>query len=147
MNIFQKVISIQAGAPRWATDLGLLALRLWLGLSLAGLHGWGKFEKLLSGGGGFPDPLGIGSSASLLLASSAELFASLFLAAGLLTRLAAVPLAFTMGVAFFVVHGGALRGPGSGELAFVYLAGFVALLLAGPGRYSLDAMLAGRRRR
>jgi uncharacterized membrane protein YphA (DoxX/SURF4 family) len=29
-------------------------------------------------------------------------------------------------------------GEGSGEMAFIYLAGFVALLIAGPGRYSFD---------
>ena len=30
----------------------------------------------------------------------------------------------------------------SGELAFIYLAGFVTLFLAGPGCFSLDAMLS-----
>jgi putative oxidoreductase len=47
-----------------------------------------------------------------------------------------------MSVAFFLVHKMALKGPGSGELAFTYLAAFVVLLLAGPGRFALDAKWA-----
>ena len=46
-----------------------------------------------------------------------------------------------MSVAFFVVHKGALKGPNSGELAFVYLGGLVTLLIAGAGCFSLDAKL------
>jgi putative oxidoreductase len=61
---------------------------------------------------------------------------------GLLGRFAAVGTGITMAVAFFLVHEAKLaRGPGSGEMAFVYLAGFVALLIAGPGRFSLDQVL------
>jgi len=46
-----------------------------------------------------------------------------------------------MAVAFFAVHGGALTGEGNGEMAFIYMAGFVALLIAGPGRYSFDHLI------
>jgi putative oxidoreductase len=61
-------------------------------------------------------------------------------ALGLLTRLAAFILVINLGVAFFLVHKASLAmGAGSGELAFVYLAGFVAVFLAGPGRFSLDS--------
>ena len=44
-----------------------------------------------------------------------------------------------MAVAFSFAHGGALSGPRNGELAFVFLAAFIAVFLAGAGRYSLDA--------
>ena len=33
---------------------------------------------------------------------------------------------------------------GSGELAFIYLAGYVALLIAGGGKFSLDKALFGK---
>jgi putative oxidoreductase len=59
----------------------------------------------------------------------------------LAARLAAIPLVITMAVAFFAVHGGALTGEGNGEMAFIYMAGFVALLIAGPGRYSFDHLI------
>jgi len=44
-----------------------------------------------------------------------------------------------------VLHKGALAGPGSGELAFVYLGGFVTLLIAGADHFSFDAKLGGNK--
>ena len=49
------------------------------------------------------------------------------------------PLAITMFVAFFVVHGDdPFRDK---ELAFLYLACFTALVMTGAGRYSIDGWL------
>ncbi len=125
-----------------SADAGLLVLRLWLGLSLLLLHGKGKLLGFGELSQKFPDPLGVGSTTSLALAVFAELVCSGLIAVGLVTRFAALNAAFTMGVAFFIVHQAKLAmGPGSGELAFIYLAGFVTLLIAGPGRFSLDARL------
>lgn len=124
-------------------DLGLLALRLWLGLSMLILHGWGKLRGFAEASESFPDPLGVGSAVSLGLAVFAEVVCAALLAVGLATRLALIPLIITMGVAFFVVHGGALTGERSGEMAFIYLGGFVALLLTGPGRFSVDHKFCG----
>jgi putative oxidoreductase len=121
-----------------SADFGLLVLRVALGLSMALLHGWGKLTNLIAGTSKFPDILGIGSTPALLLAIGAELFCSLLLIVGLWTRLAALLLAITMSVAFFMAHGGKLSGPGNGELAFVYLIGYVVLLSAGAGKFSVD---------
>jgi len=122
-------------------NLGLLVLRVWLGLSMLLLHGWPKVEKYANMSQGFPDPLGVGPAMSLNLAIFAEVFCALLLVVGLTARLAAIPLIVTMAVAFFVVHGGALTGEGNGEMAFIYLAGFVALFIAGPGRHSFDHLI------
>ena len=84
------------------------------------------------------DPFGLGSTASLGLSTSAELLAAVLLVFGLASRWTAALTAVNMVVAFALAHGGALTGDQSGELAFVYLAGFVTLLLTGPGRYSVD---------
>lgn len=130
--------------PR-STDAGLLVLRLWLGLSLVILHGWSKLTGFSEMSGKFPDPLGVGSPTSLAMAVFGEVVCSLLLALGLFTRFAAAVLAITMATAFFIVHKGVLSGPGSGELAFVYLAGYVVLFVAGAGRFSLDAKLTGGR--
>ena len=120
-------------------DLGLLLLRLWLGLTMALNHGWQKvalFQQDPSKS--FGDPLGIGATPSLGLTVFAELGASILLILGLFTRFASLTLAITMAVAFFMVHKAALQGPASGELALIYLAGYVTLFLTGPGRFSLD---------
>jgi len=122
----------------WLKDVGLLVLRAWLGLSMLVLHGWPKVQGMAEKSASFPDPLGVGSAMSLNLVVFAEVLCALLLVVGLAARFALVPLVVTMAVAFFIIHGGALTGEGNGEMAFVYLAGFVALLVAGPGRYSLD---------
>jgi putative oxidoreductase len=145
MNTFLRFLRLDF-LPASA-DAGLLILRLWLGLSLGLLHGWSKFTGFSKMSGKFADPLGIGSQASLGLAVFGELVCAALIVFGLFTRSAALAAAITMGVAFFVVHNMALSGPGNGELAFIYLAGFVTLFLTGAGKFSLDAAMGGRSRK
>jgi len=136
---------------RWLTParersletLGLLVLRLAVGPLMFGLHGMAKLSSFSDLSGSFPDPLGVGSAVSLTLAVFAEAFCSVAVALGLFTRLAAVPLAFTMGIAAFVVH--AADPWEKKELALLYLAAYLVLLLCGPGRLSVDAALARSR--
>jgi putative oxidoreductase len=128
------------GANPVMTSAGLLVLRVWLGLTMLLNHGWDKLTGFKEMAGQFPEILPIGASANLGLAVFAEVFCSALLVFGLLTRFAAAMLVATMSVAFFIAHKGALSGAQSGEMAFIYLAGYVCLLLAGPGRLSADAM-------
>lgn len=132
------------------TSLGLLLLRVGFGGYMM-THGWGKFRMLLNGEfDKFPDPLGIGHTASLFGAAGAEFVCAILVVIGLLTRFAAVPLVFTMGVAAFVVHradpwmmgGGAAKEP-----AIMYLVAFLTLVFTGPGRYALDTWVLGPRRK
>ncbi len=123
---------------------GLLALRLWIGLSMLLLHGWGKITGFNEMSGKFLDLLGIGSTASLSLAIFAEAVCSLLLILGLFTRFAALTLAINMTVAFTMAHKGVLKGAHSGELAFIYLAAYVALFLAGGGKFAVDAKMGGK---
>lgn len=127
-----------------SVDLALLVLRLWFGLSLIGLHGWGKLTTYSARAHQFPDPYGLGSPVSLALATFAEVVCSLLVALGLCTRFGALVCGFNMATAFVTAHGARLTGQGNGELAFMYLGAFVTLLLAGGGRYSLDAKMGGR---
>ena len=128
-----------------AANLGLLVLRLWIGFSMLLNHGVEKLQSFSDTAPNFPDPLGIGHPASLALAVFAEFFASLLVILGLVTRWGALVLAIDMAIAFVGVHKGILSGQGSGELAFMYLMGYVTLLLAGPGSFSLDKVLFGKR--
>ena len=118
---------------------GLLCLRVGLGGMMLGLHGWGKFASFPEGAAGFPDPLGIGSAATLTLAVFTEVFCSVFVILGLGTRLAAVPLLITMLVAGFIHHADdpfSIR-----EKALLYGIGFLVLVFTGPGPWSVDAWL------
>ncbi len=82
-------------------------------------------------------------------AAVAEFFGGILLIAGLATRVAAAFIAVDMIVAIVAVHLPAhaplvtAKGE-SMELPFVYLFGTIALMLAGPGRWSLDRMIAHR---
>ena len=126
-----------------SSDLALLLLRLWLGGSMLALHGWGKLVNTSTLSTTFPDPLGVGTLWSLILALCGEVLCQILIMLGFVTRLAALGAAVTMGVAWALAHKMALTGPQSGELAFIYLAGYVVLVLAGAGRFSLDRGAAG----
>jgi putative oxidoreductase len=122
-----------------SSALALLVLRVWLGLTMVIMHGWPKITGFSAMAGGFFDPLGIGSRLSLGLSTLAELVCATLVVIGFATRLAALILIVNLGVAFTLVHKLALSGPMSGEVAFVYLAGFVAIFLAGPGLCAVDS--------
>lgn len=126
-------------------SLALLALRLVVGTAFI-LHGWPKIQKPTSWMG--PD----GPPAILQLASAvAEFGGGIALILGFLTSLAALGLAINMTFALFLAHFPkghpfvARGGGGDYELPLVYLVLMIALLAIGPGRYSLDAALWGRR--
>lgn len=131
--------------PRFdrARDVGLLLLRVGIA-SMMLVHGLGKLENFAELRATFADPLGVGTTTSLVLALLGEVGASLFLIAGLLTRVMAVPFSTTMIVAGFLVHA---HDPwGRKEMAMLYLLVGVVIALVGPGRFSLDALIAARRR-
>ena len=119
------------------TSMALLVARLWFGLAMMFNHGFDKFAHFKDLVGTFPDPLGLGQEASLVLVIMAEVGAALLLTVGFLTRVAAAVLVIDMFVAFLMVHKTAMSG---GDLAFVYLAGYVMLVIAGGGLFSLDTI-------
>ena len=132
------------GAPVRGVDAGLLVLRLGMFALLAFAHGMGKLPvspDFVAGTAamGFPLPAVFAWAAAL-----SEFAGGLLLAIGLLTRPAAVLVGITMFVAWVGVHGAALTGENSGEMAFLYLIGAVVLGIAGPGRYSVDAAVSRR---
>jgi putative oxidoreductase len=130
------------GLQRRGTDLGLLFLRVSVGCTMLFAHGLGKVGRLAETPVEFADPLGLGATVSLLLAIGGEVVGSALIVVGAWTRLAAVPLLTTMLVAFFVVH--ADDPFGRKELALVYAFSVVTILLAGPGRHSVDGWIARR---
>lgn len=118
------------------SDLGLLILRLYLGLAMMLAHGMPKLLGFSEKVGQFADPLGLGSATSLSLAIFAEVICSGLLVLGLFSRLALIPLMITMATAFFVIHG---ADPfQKKELALMFLISYMALFLTGPGRYSVQ---------
>ena len=124
---------------------GLLFSRIGFGIFMAVGHGLPKLQNYAAYKSKFPDPLGMGNELSMAMAIVNELVLSIFLIFGLGTRYALGGLIITMGVAAFIVHGAdplfAAPGQPSKEFALVYFLAYVTMFLAGPGKYSLDAVL------
>lgn len=128
-------------------SVGLLLIRLVAGSAMA-LHGWPKIQNATTWMG--PDA-GV-PGALQLLAALAEFGGGICWVLGLLTPLASFLIACTMATAAGMVHIPAgdpfvSKGGPSYELALVYFAIAILLLLIGPGRLSLDWTLFGRERR
>lgn len=126
-----------------SADLGLLSIRVIGGLSLALAHGRGKVPP----SDGFVGRVGeMGFFAPELfawMAGAAEFGGALLLVLGLLTR----PAALLVGGNMLVVALAAHAGDPFGDREKAVLFGAIALLclLAGAGRYSIDALLRRRR--
>lgn len=121
-----------------SVDWAVLILRA--GVSCLMLtHGYAKLTNFLGGDHSFADPIGIGEELSYMLTIAAEFGCSILVILGLGTRLALLPLIFTMVVVIFVVH--AKDAFDMKEHGLLFLFSYIALLLTGPGRFSVDRNL------
>ena len=122
-------------------DIGLFILRV--GISLLMIpHGWSKLQRL-NNGEDFYNFLGMGSEVSLLLIVIAEFFCSILLIIGIGTRFILIPLMIGMLVVVFMVHG---ADPfGDKEHGLLFLVPYLTLFITGPGKYSLDYYLFGKK--
>jgi putative oxidoreductase len=121
-----------------AISFALFILRLGLGGMMIP-HGYKKLVNFASKSSTFADPIHIGSPLSMALSVFAEFFCAVFIILGLMTRLSTIPLIIGMGVVVFIIHKGKVFG--EGEPATLFLIGFIALLFAGPGKFSMDRLL------
>jgi len=124
-------------------DIALLIIRIVFGASMIIGHGWGKMMRFFGDGPiQFGDPLGLGPTASLVLVVFAEVLCSVLLMVGLFSRWVTIPLIITMLTAIFIAHWGDPFG--KMDKALLFLTVYVALLITGPGAYSLDAFWRNR---
>ncbi|MBC8005543.1 MAG: DoxX family protein [Verrucomicrobia bacterium] len=125
-------------AGRYSNNINLVLflLRVTAGVFML-THGMGKFSTLFGEEPiKFADPIGIGETASLVLAVFAEVLCSILLIFGIATRFAAIPLLITMLVAAIIVH--ANDEFGRKELPFLYGVVYLSIALAGAGKFSMD---------
>ncbi|MGC6370864.1 DoxX family protein [Pseudomonas sp. K2I15] len=125
----------------WARDFGLLFLRGSGGLFLLWVHG---LPKLLDYGEQLKvieDPFHLGANVTLLLAIFAEVLCPLLIIAGVLVRLACLPILSVLLIAMLVVH------PEwtllEGQFGWLLLIIFTSILIAGPGRLALNQRWGG----
>ena len=115
----------------------ILFFRLFFG-ALFFMHGLDKLSNFNVLSDTYPSVLGLGSYTTLMITIFCEFACSLFLMAGLVTRIVLIPMMAAMAVAFFDVHDGMMP---EGELALIYLIVFLVLFMTGPGRYSVDYLI------
>lgn len=126
-------------ASKSSYNLATLLLRLGLGAIMVGSHGWQKLSNFSGMQDSFVNFMGMGSSVSLTMSLIAEFFCGLLVVLGLFTRGAILLLIINMMVALTLAHN--WRVFEDGQLPFVFLTGWIVVLLLGPGKISLDALI------
>jgi putative oxidoreductase len=121
-----------------AVNAALFMIRVGFGILIIN-HGYQKLSHFETMQHQFINFLGLGATVSLVLTIFAEFFCGILLVLGLFTRFACIPLIVTMCVA--LVKALNMDMFGKGEAATLFLLGFIAILLAGPGRASLDSVI------
>ncbi len=134
-------------------DLGLLLIRIIIGLLMA-FYGYEKlihFNEMAASDFWSKNVnfLGMSGSIPLALTVFAELFCSLFLIAGFLTRINLFFLLFCMAYIFLVIFPFSILDKGDNGYqfndAFVYFMIYLGLFFTGAGKYSLDHKLFGKK--
>src|SRR5262249_22010415 len=138
-----------------------LPLRLVIGYGFVA-HGWAKLSRGPAGFARLLEQVGAPQPEALAWASTLiEILGGLALLAGAFVALTSIPLIVMMLVAMFTVHlrygfsaintigltaDGPQFGPPGYEINLLYIAGLLALILAGAGPLSIDQLLARQTR-
>ncbi len=138
--------SLARDAGSGASSLGLLVLRLFVGLAVAA-HGAQKLFNFGGGGGiegtaDYFEALGIEPSTPYaVLSGLVEFGGGLFIALGLALPFAAAAVAANMTGAYAAIQAGTdgdfFAGTGGPELELFYICAAFALILTGPGRLAI----------
>jgi putative oxidoreductase len=122
-----------------------------VGTTLCLKHGWEKafdFHTMATNTTlPFPNLFHLGTVPTLVIALISDFVCSILIVLGLGTRFAAVIAFANIGVAWAMVHHFSFFGPRAdhGEIIVLFLGAMISILLTGPGRYSLDYLLADRK--
>lgn len=140
---------VRALSTNGAGDVATLALRLAVGVVLA-YHGWLKLSDV-SGFAGFVDSLGVPAPELMAyVVTYLEFLGGIALIVGLATRyvsaLFVVEMLFTISLVKVDVGLIAPEGGPGAELDILILAIALSFVLTGARKWSVDALLAGRRR-
>ena len=132
----RKIFSTKYSAGTVSTAALLLRL-IFGGLML--VHGYDKLVNFNATAAQMPNFLGLGQTTTASLVVFAEFFCSIFLILGLFTRLATIPLIICMSYIIFILNSGKILE--NAETAILFLAGYIAILLIGAGKASVDGLI------
>lgn len=131
------------------TNLGRLFMRLFVGVMLLqfGIRHLVNYNALYND---FPTVFDLSSSTSLTLMIIIELVCSLFIMVGFLTRLSTIPPILAMCAAeYYILHDMVpnlpvygLESTDPGYLPIMFIGIYIYMLIAGPGKISLDYFIS-----
>lgn len=142
---YGRIVREDSRSAAWA----LLLMRVQIGLTLFVMSGLPKLLDFGAQG----DPLHLGSLATpaMAFATLALGICPLFVAVGFGTRVAALLTTLSLAATFFVIEFGPLTtNPLTAghdthpEVTYLYMVAFLALIVTGPGRFSVDGWLFHR---
>ena len=150
-------LSKEALRRQWAP----LPLRLIIGYGFVA-HGWAKLSRGPAGFARLLEQIGAPlPEATAWVSTLIEILGGLAILAGAFVAVVSVPLIVMMLVAMFAVHlrysfsaintigltaDGSQFGPPGYEVNLLYIAGLLVLILGGAGPFSIDRLLARRKR-
>lgn len=131
------------------SNLARLFMRLFVGIMFMqfGIRHLVNFQQMKTD---FPTVIGLDSETCLILMICIELICSLFIMIGFLTRLSTIPPIITMVFAeYYIAHDLLPRTPfyyidatQPGYLPIMFIGIYLFMLLAGPGKISLDYFIS-----
>lgn len=116
--------------------LSLLVFRVLLSAELIYAHGLKKLGVGVDQAEVIPNPLHLPDSFNSLFADVANLVCPLFVIAGLLTRVAILPILAVTLTGYFVLH--FKDAPLIKDTPYMYSLSYLLLMVLGPGKYSVD---------
>jgi putative oxidoreductase len=151
MNPVERLLAIRDRLLAWARKLEWLPLLL-VRLSLAAVFvpsGWGKLHDLGKVTGFFTERGIPAPRFNAVLVAVSELGCGAFLLVGLLSRLAAVPLVFSMTIAIITAKRADLSGVTDlfAVDEFIYIVMAIVVMVLGAGLVSVDGLMARRMKR
>lgn len=131
-------------ASRWderARDAGLLFLRVSGGMFLLWVHGLPKLLDYSAQLQSIEDPFNLGATTTLGMAIFAEVVCPVLIVAGVLVRVACLPILAVLLIAMLIVH--PQWSLVEGQFGWLLLIVFTSVFIAGPGRLALNVRFAG----
>lgn len=146
MNSLKKIYIRTTGYSY--TNMGRLFLRLFVGIMMMqfGIRQLYNFEAAKAM---FPSLFGIDPEVTLMLMIAIEIICSLFIMAGFMTRIMALPPFFAMMVAeYYILHDLVSEAPymlswsQQGYVPVMFMGIYFFIMLVGPGKISVDYFLS-----
>lgn len=138
MNKFLNIVSI-TGLTGNLQHVALLMFRGFVSLELIIVHGFKKIGIGVETSEIIPNPLGLPEHLNGFFAIAANIVFPIFVIFGLLTRLATLPILAVTLTGYFVLHANdtlLVR-----DVPFMYSVVFLFILVIGPGKFSIDALI------